>query len=84
MAGKSTLSSWPFGIDGFYNTYGSGTGIWLSGSGTGIGINGDGNHGHNVGIGGAGRHSHAITVNGDGGNEARPRNVALLAMIRAY
>ncbi|VWD36306.1 phage tail protein [Burkholderia contaminans] len=74
----------PFGIDGFYNTYGSGTGIWLSGSGTGIGINGDGNHGHNVGIGGAGRHSHAITVNGDGGNEARPRNVALLAMIRAY
>ncbi|WP_069705872.1 phage tail protein [Burkholderia seminalis] len=74
----------PFGVDGFYNTYGSGTGIWLSGSGTGIGINGDGNHGHNVGIGGAGRHSHAITVNGDGSNEARPRNIALLAMIRAY
>ncbi|MBR8322236.1 MULTISPECIES: phage tail protein [Burkholderia cepacia complex] len=74
----------PFGVDGFYNTYGAGTGIWLSGSGTGIGINGDGNHGHNVGIGGAGRHSHAITVNGDGSNEARPRNVALLAMIRAY
>ncbi|MEN2473886.1 tail fiber protein [Burkholderia sp. GS2Y] len=74
----------PFGVDGFYNTYGSGTGIWLSGSGTGIGINGDGNHGHNVGIGGAGRHSHTITVNPDGSNEARPRNVALLAMIRAY
>ncbi|HEP6428421.1 phage tail protein [Burkholderia cenocepacia] len=74
----------PFGVDGFYNTYGAGTGIWLSASGTGIGINGDGNHGHNVGIGGAGRHSHAITVNGDGSNEARPRNVALLAMIRAY
>ncbi|WP_126285009.1 phage tail protein [Burkholderia stagnalis] len=43
-----------------------------------------GNHGHNVGIGGAGNHSHAITVNADGGNEARPRNVAMLAMIRAY
>lgn len=43
-----------------------------------------GNHGHNVGIGGAGNHSHTITVNGDGGNEARPRNVAMLAMIRAY
>jgi hypothetical protein len=43
-----------------------------------------GNHGHNVGIGGAGRHSHGITVNADGGNEARPRNVALLAMIRAF
>ncbi|MXN77206.1 phage tail protein [Burkholderia sp. 4701] len=45
---------------------------------------GAGAHGHNVGIGGAGNHSHAITVNNDGGNEARPRNVAMLAMIRAY
>ncbi|MBR8114439.1 phage tail protein [Burkholderia cenocepacia] len=43
-----------------------------------------GNHVHHVGIGGAGNHSHAITVNGDGGNEARPRNIAMLAMIRAY
>ncbi|WP_175752438.1 phage tail protein [Burkholderia ambifaria] len=54
------------------------------GSGTGIWIDATGEHGHNVGIGGAGRHSHGITVNADGGNEARPRNVALLAMIRAY
>lgn len=45
---------------------------------------GAGNHGHNVGIGGAGGHSHAISINADGGNEARPRNVALLAMIRAF
>ena len=45
---------------------------------------GSGNHGHNVGIGGAGNHSHTITINADGGNEARPRNIALLAMIRAY
>ncbi len=45
---------------------------------------GAGNHQHNVGIGGAGRHSHAITVQPDGGDEARPRNVALLALIRAY
>ncbi|RQT11852.1 phage tail protein [Burkholderia contaminans] len=45
---------------------------------------GAGTHGHNVGIGGAGNHSHAITVNADGGNEARPRNIALLALIRAY
>ncbi|MBU9486843.1 phage tail protein, partial [Burkholderia multivorans] len=45
---------------------------------------GSGTHGHNVGIGGAGAHAHAITVNGDGGNEARPRNIAMLAMIRAY
>lgn len=45
---------------------------------------GNGTHGHNVGIGGAGAHSHAIAVNADGGNEARPRNIAMLAMIRAY
>ncbi|RQP29566.1 tail fiber protein [Burkholderia ubonensis] len=45
---------------------------------------GAGTHGHNIGVGGSGAHSHAITVNGDGGNETRPRNIALLAMIRAY
>ena len=45
---------------------------------------GAGTHGHNVGIGGAGNHTHTITVNADGGNESRPRNVAMLAMIRAY
>ncbi|KVC82460.1 hypothetical protein WI76_09080 [Burkholderia ubonensis] len=51
---------------------------------TGIGINGNGHHAHNIGVVAAGRHSHAISINADGGNEARPRNVALLAMIRAY
>ncbi|QKM48907.1 hypothetical protein B7760_02946 [Burkholderia glumae] len=63
--------------DGQYNgtTDRRGTGIWL---------NDAGNHGHNVGIGGAGAHSHAITIGADGGNEARPRNITLLAMIRAY
>ncbi|VWC47685.1 putative phage tail protein [Burkholderia lata] len=45
---------------------------------------GAGTHGHNVGIGAAGNHSHAITVNLDGANESRSRNVALLALIRAY
>jgi len=55
-----------------------------TGSGTGISINGDGAHGHNVGIGGAGAHSHTISIGADGGNESRPRNVALLVMIRAY
>ncbi|RQQ73129.1 phage tail protein [Burkholderia stagnalis] len=44
----------------------------------------NGNHGHNIGVGWAGNHTHNITVNADGANEARPRNVALLAMIRAY
>ncbi|BAP15843.1 tail fiber protein [Ralstonia phage RSJ2] len=55
---------------------------WVDGSGTGIGINGDGTHGHNVGIGYAGDHGHNITVNANGASEARPRNVALLALIR--
>ncbi|WP_186128483.1 phage tail protein [Burkholderia gladioli] len=45
---------------------------------------GAGNHNHNVSVAGAGNHSHAITINADGGNESRPRNIALLAMIRAY
>ncbi|TCW81016.1 phage tail protein [Burkholderia sp. SRS-46] len=44
----------------------------------------NGNHGHNIGVSWAGNHTHNITVNADGANEARPRNVALLAMIRAY
>jgi microcystin-dependent protein len=46
--------------------------------------NGAGAHGHNIGIALNGAHSHAITIHGEGGGEARPRNVALLAMIRAY
>ncbi|MDT4830715.1 hypothetical protein FQZ97_641890 [compost metagenome] len=57
------------------NTNGSGTGIWL---------NGDGSHGHNIGMNGAGSHTHTVTVNSSGGAEARVRNVALLAMIRAF
>jgi hypothetical protein len=47
-------------------------------------INADGNHGHNVGIGTSGRHSHPIYITPNGGNEARPRNIAVLAMIRAF
>ncbi|WP_412023266.1 tail fiber protein [Burkholderia cepacia] len=54
------------------------------GSGTGISINADGAHGHNVGIGGGGAHSHVVSIAADGGAEARMRNVAVLAMIRAY
>ncbi|VWB29857.1 tail protein [Burkholderia lata] len=49
-----------------------------------IGIDGNGTHTHAVGIGGAGGHSHVISVAADGGSEARMRNIAVLAMIRAY
>jgi hypothetical protein len=69
-----------FSIDGARYPY---TG-WNGGHGHGFDTDGAGTHAHNVGIGLAGAHNHAITINADGGNEARPRNVALLAMIRAY
>ncbi|NTX19281.1 phage tail protein [Burkholderia cepacia] len=49
-----------------------------------IGIDGNGQHTHAVGIGGVGGHSHAISIAADGGTEARMRNIAVLAMIRAY
>ncbi|KAG8154143.1 phage tail protein [Burkholderia catarinensis] len=45
---------------------------------------GSGNHAHNVGIGGGGAHAHTISIAADGGAEARMRNVAVLAMIRAF
>jgi len=57
---------------------------WAGGHAHSFDTDGAGNHGHNVGIGSAGAHAHTITVNADGGAEARPRNIALLAMIRAY
>jgi hypothetical protein len=47
---------------------------------------GNGNHDHGVGIGGAGNHAHTISVGADygGGGEARPRNIALTPMLRAF
>ncbi len=63
----------PYAVSGYYNTNEARTGIWL---------NGNGNHTHDVEIENAGGHSHTITVNSDGGNEARPRNISLLALIR--
>lgn len=69
-----------FSIDSYRQPYTS----WNGAHGHVFDTDGAGTHGHNVGIGGAGNHTHAITVNGDGGGEARPRNIAMLAMIRAY
>ncbi|WP_109479119.1 phage tail protein [Paraburkholderia sp. C35] len=66
------------------NVYGSGTGIWIGASNANIGIYGDGNHAHNIAVAAGGGHTHVLTVNNDGGTEARPRNVALTAMIRAF
>ncbi|MCA8037052.1 phage tail protein [Burkholderia arboris] len=74
-AGNQQAVVGPFGVSGHYTTTRSGTGIWL---------NNDGNHGHNVGIGAGGAHAHNVSIAVDGANEARPRNLAVLAMIRAY
>lgn len=41
-----------------------------------------GGHSHAITIQGAPAHSHAVTVDASGGNESRPRNVALLACIK--
>lgn len=65
------------------NGYGAIAAQGTYGAVTGIGIAGDGTHAHNVGMYAAGGHAHTVVVNADGGTEARPRNVALLAMIRA-
>ncbi|NRF87564.1 phage tail protein [Burkholderia gladioli] len=62
---------------------GDGTGV-TDHVGSNISMNPGGDHWHAVSVDPAGGHTHAITVAADGGNESRPRNIALLAMIRAY
>lgn len=54
-----------------FNFTGSGSSPAAQGQGTG-----------NVATSSAGAHSHTLTINNDGGTEARPRNVALLACIK--
>ncbi|WP_186097340.1 phage tail protein [Burkholderia gladioli] len=58
--------------------------MWSDEAIANIGIAGNGTHDHAIAMDGAGKHAHTISVQADGGAEARPRNVALLAMIRAY
>ncbi|WP_186115074.1 phage tail protein [Burkholderia gladioli] len=72
---QSGGSTWCWVGDATALTTPAGTGIWLDS---------DGAHGHDIGMNPAGGHTHAVTINADGGNESRPRNIALLAMIRAY
>jgi hypothetical protein len=57
----------------------------LSGAhGHSLHIDAAGLHRHTVHLEADGIHTHVVTINNDGGTEARPRNIALLAMIRAY
>ncbi|WP_063533298.1 phage tail protein [Burkholderia sp. MSMB1589WGS] len=83
----------PWGVWGGGLTSGSGSSdgdnVWGNTSPAGnhnheFNTEGSGNHQHSVGIGAAGGHTHAIHVVADGGNESRPRNVAVIAMLRAY
>ncbi|WP_153075777.1 phage tail protein [Paraburkholderia bonniea] len=53
-------------------------------SATGITIGQAGEHFHIIKMGYAGGHVPVVHIERSGGNEARPRNVALLALIRAY
>lgn len=41
-----------------------------------------GNHSHTVTINSGGDHTHNLSINNEGGNEARPRNIALLYCIK--
>ncbi|WP_336347023.1 phage tail protein [Pseudomonas monsensis] len=67
---------------------GSGPGDWAAATALGgnhahgLYITAAGDHSHNITVNAVGDHSHAITVAADGGNEARPRNVALLYVIK--
>lgn len=47
-----------------------------------LAINSAGDHNHGLNINSAGSHSHSLTINSEGGTEARPRNVAMLALIK--
>jgi len=48
----------------------------------GLYINAAGDHSHAITVNAVGDHTHAVTIAVDGGNEARPRNVALLYVIK--
>lgn len=62
------------------------TGASTSSVGVAAGGNHDvpraGSHSHSLSISSAGSHSHSVTVDLDGSYEARPRNVALLAVVK--
>ncbi|MGK2740534.1 phage tail protein [Tepidicaulis sp. LMO-SS28] len=57
-------------------------GFSASGSQTAYNINNDGNHSHSLSINSNGAHTHTLSINETGGSETRPRNVALLAVIK--
>lgn len=70
------------------------TGIQTYAAGTGISIAANGNHSHNITVASAGAHTHNITViaggahshtfttDSTGGTETRPRNVAMMMIIK--
>ncbi|WP_417693654.1 phage tail protein [Pseudomonas sp.] len=67
---------------------GSGPGDYVAMSAAGgnhahtLAINAVGDHAHTVAVAAVGDHAHTVTVVATGGNESRPRNVALLYVIK--
>lgn len=60
-----------------------GTGATVRGvNNSSVNLDAAGSHNHSFTTGSGGAHSHSVTVNADGGDEARPRNRALLACIK--
>lgn len=53
-----------------------------SGSSSSLPTNSAGAHSHSITVNSNGAHTHSVTTNSSGGNEARPRNRALLACIK--
>ncbi len=47
-----------------------------------VSVGNAGNHSHNLSINSAGNHSHSVSVQQSGGSETRPRNIAMLALIK--
>ncbi|MGP6422624.1 phage tail-collar fiber domain-containing protein [Pseudomonas pharyngis] len=55
---------------------------WAGNHAHNVGMDAAGHHAHNVGVGGGGAHTHGVTVAAAGGNETRPKNLALLFCIK--
>ncbi|KAG0162547.1 hypothetical protein DFQ30_001756 [Apophysomyces sp. BC1015] len=57
---------------------------WSGAHSHGLDITLSGPHRHTVDLDSSGTHTHKLAIKDEGGGEARPTNVAMLAMIRAY
>jgi microcystin-dependent protein len=59
------------------------TGVFLGASITNISLASAGSHSHNISVTAAGAHTHTFTTDATGSAETRPRNVAMMYIIKA-